>query len=156
MDFEIREMTMDDYDEAAALWQATDGVWFDEDDEPEKLCAYLRRNPGLSYVACSGGKLVGTVLCGHEARRGYLHHLAVLPESRRKGLGSSLVDHCLRKLADIGIPQCNIYVLGDNEQGRRFWAATGWEKATTGRTRLWSCVPPSRSQHSAAIPRSGL
>ncbi len=146
MDFEVREMTMDDYDEAAALWQATDGVWFDEDDEPEKLRVYLQRNPGLSYVARSGGKLVGTVLCGHEARRGYLHHLAVLPEFRRKGLGGSLVDHCLRKLADIGIPQCNIYVLGDNEQGRRFWATTGWEKATPAGLQLLHKRTPGSEQ----------
>lgn len=130
MDFRIREMTIDDYDEVAALWQMTEGVWFDEDDELEKLDAYLRRNPGLSFVALHAGRVVGTVQCGHDARRGYLHHLAVVPSCRRKGLGAALVARSLSRLAELGIPQCNIFVLGDNTEALGFWEANGWEPGT--------------------------
>jgi ribosomal protein S18 acetylase RimI-like enzyme len=130
MDFEIREMTIDDYEEVAALWKATDGVWFDEDDEVGKLDAYLRRNPGLSFVARCEGRVVATVQCGHDARRGYLHHLAVAPNYRRQGLGAALVERSLARLAELGIPQCNINVLGDNQAGLKFWESTGWEPGT--------------------------
>lgn len=136
MDFEIREMTIDDYEEVAALWKTTDGVWFDEDDELEKLDVYLRRNPGLSFVARCKGRVVGTVQCGHDARRGYLHHLAVAPEYRRKGLGATLVERSLARLAELGISQCNIYVLGDNAEALKFWKATGWEPGTPEGLRL--------------------
>ncbi len=95
-----------------------------------RLDAYLRRNPGLSFVARSEGRVVATVQCGHDARRGYLHHLAVAQHFRRQGLGAALVERSLARLAELGIPQCNIYVLGDNEEGLKFWEATGWEPGT--------------------------
>ena len=39
-------------------------------DTQEGIDAYLRHNPGLSFVARDVGQLVGAVLCGHDGRRG--------------------------------------------------------------------------------------
>jgi hypothetical protein len=36
-----------------------------------------------SASAHSEGQIIAAVLCGHDGRRGYLHHLAVIPEFRR-------------------------------------------------------------------------
>ena len=88
--------------------------------------AYLARNPGLSFVARRAGKIVGAVLCGHDGRRGYLHHLAVEPSLRGQGIGSVLVRKCLAALAAIGVQRCNIFVFSDNESGKVFWRKTGW------------------------------
>jgi len=38
------------------------------------------------------------VLCGHDGRRGYLHHLAVSKRHRQLGIGRQLVSACLAKL----------------------------------------------------------
>jgi len=128
MGFEILEMSTGDYGEVAALWQATDGVCFDEDDAPEKIEAYLARNPGLSFVARSGGRIVGAVLCGTDGRRGYLHHLAVARAHRRRGVGKALVDRCFSRLASMGIPKCHIFVFSDNPAALEFWKHTGWRE----------------------------
>ena len=66
------------------------------------------------------------MLCGHDGRRGYLHHLAVDSAHRGTGLGRALVDRCHSALAAIGIGRCNIFVFGENEEGKGFWTKTGW------------------------------
>jgi N-acetylglutamate synthase len=124
---DIREMTSEDYDGVATLWQRTEGVGLDADvDSSEGIAGYLGRNPGTSYVARQNGQVIGAVLCGHDGRRGYLHHLAVDGRWRRKGIGRALVEKCLAKLASVGIRKCNIFLFGDNELGEAFWKQNGW------------------------------
>ncbi len=78
--YQIAAMTAQDYDEVAGLWRHTEGVGLDDDtDTREEIAAYLARKPGFSYVARQQCQIVGAVLCGHDGRRGYLHHLAVAP-----------------------------------------------------------------------------
>ena len=125
--FEIREMVIADYGEVAALWERTEGVGLDDDaDSRENMESYLVRNPGMSFVARLDGRVVGAVLCGHDGRRGYLHHLAVSPSVRRQGVGRALVDKCISALREAGINKCNIMVFDDNEEGLAFWQRTGW------------------------------
>jgi N-acetylglutamate synthase len=124
---DIREMTSDDYGRVVALWQNAEGVGLDEHvDTMEGIAAYLRRNPGISCIATRNGDVVGAVLCGHDGRRGYLHHLAVAHKWRRQGIAWALVGRCLAKLASVGIPKCNIFLFGDNELGEAFWRQNGW------------------------------
>ena len=97
--FSVREMTLQEYNEVIALWKRTEGVGIGSTDSKESVAAYLNRNPGMSFVAVSEDVIVGAVLCGHDGRRGYLHHLAVGQEYRNKGIGQSLVTACLDALA---------------------------------------------------------
>ena len=122
----VRPFRMGDYDAVFALWRRCEGVGLGASDTRAAIAAYLRRNPGLSFVAHGKGRLVGTVLCGHDGRRGYLHHLAVSKRYRRAGLGRRLVDICLERLRRIDIHKCNIFVFADNLEGMTFWTRTGW------------------------------
>ena len=126
----ISPMTASDLEAVLALWAETDGVGLNESDTPAQLTLYLERNPGLSLVVRDHQRIVGAVLCGHDGRRGYLHHLAVLPEFRKRGLGRKLVEDCLASLREIGILKCNIFTHADNEMGQRFWNRCGWSKRT--------------------------
>ncbi len=129
MVYQIHEMTAQDYDDVAGLWRNIEGVGLDEDtDSREGIAAYLARNPGLSYVARQDGMVVGAVLCGHDGRRGYLHHLAVAPAHRHNGIGRALVEACLATLGSIGIQKCNIFLFSDNEPGEAFWKQIGWKE----------------------------
>ena len=126
VDSVISAMTARDLDAVLALWGQTSGVGLNESDTPDQLRAYLDRNPGLSLIARDGTRLVGAVLCGHDGRRGYLNHLAVLPEYRGRGLGQQMVESCLGALAALGILKCNIFLYADNEPGQQFWSRCGW------------------------------
>jgi len=120
-------MRSGDYPEVRVLWEKADGVGLGESDTPEAIAIYLERNPDLSLVALRQGRLVGAVLCGHDGRRGYLHHLAVEAAARKQGIGRALVEACLANLDRCGIPKCNIFLFADNEEGRRFWNRLGWQ-----------------------------
>jgi ribosomal protein S18 acetylase RimI-like enzyme len=127
MAFQIKPMEQADIAGAIKLWKQTEGIGLDDDsDTPEKIAAYLKRNPESSFVAYKGTELVGAVLSGHDGRRGYLHHLAVKKEYRKQGLGGELVNSCLKALKKIGIPKCNIFLFETNQAGRAFWLKSKW------------------------------
>jgi ribosomal protein S18 acetylase RimI-like enzyme len=126
MSIVIRDMTIQDYDEVLALWRTSEGVGLSDADLEEGVARFLDRNPGLSFVARDGEHLVGAVLCGHDGRRGYIHHLAVSKPHRRKGLGRALVGRCLSALRRDGISKCHIFVFGDNNDTIAFWKNIGW------------------------------
>ncbi|MFO1475075.1 MAG: GNAT family N-acetyltransferase [Verrucomicrobiota bacterium] len=119
-------MTMDDYDEVLALWKESEGVGLSRSDSRRAVRSYLERNPGMSFVARCGGRVVGAVLCGHDGRRGCVHHLAVGKEFRRRGIGSLLVERCLARLRRERIDKCNLFLFEANREGRKFWSRTGW------------------------------
>ena len=126
MSIVIREMAAQDYDEVLALWRASEGVGLSDADSEESIARYLDRNPGLSFVARDGEHLVGAVLCGHDGRRGYVHHLAVSEPHRRQGLGRTLVERCLSALRRAGIAKCHIFVFADHQATIAFWKSIGW------------------------------
>ncbi|HIP71491.1 MAG TPA: acetylglutamate kinase [Anaerolineae bacterium] len=120
-------MTIDQYDEVIALWQASEGVGLSGADERENIRAYLERNPGLSFVAVDDGRIVGTILCGHDGRRGFIHHLAVHQDYRRRGVARRLTQKSVAALQAGGIQKCHIFIFRRNESGIAFWQANGWE-----------------------------
>ena len=114
-------MKLADYDAVCRIWKTTEGMCMEDDDRRERIFLYLRRNAGLCFVAVDAKKIIGTVLCGHDGRRGIMRHLAVLPKYRGQGIGKKLVRVSLDALAAAGILKCNIFVMDDNVAGMKFW-----------------------------------
>lgn len=127
------------YDGVRLLWRSCEGIRFDEtSDSREAITAYVARNPDLSFVAVgeetgpNPGQehVIGSVLGGHDGRRGYLHHVAVSRAYRGQGTGAALVNAALDALGRVGIGKCHVFVLSDNPQGRAFWQKQGWQWRT--------------------------
>lgn len=121
-----RIMDISDYDRVISLWQQCDGVSLRDADSRDGIARYLDRNPGLSFVAEADQDIVGTVMAGHDGKRGYIQHLAVLDSLRQQGIGSRLVEICLQALKQAGIVKSHVHVLHDNAQGREFWLRRDW------------------------------
>ncbi|MEY4748108.1 MAG: hypothetical protein RIQ60_322 [Pseudomonadota bacterium] len=123
----LREFTAADIPAALALWRATPGVGLSRADEPAALERFLRRNPGLSLAAeqhaGQGGLavLVGTLLCGHDGRRGLIHHLVTAPAARRQGVARRMLNAALAGLAAEGIDRAHLLVYRSNADGLAFW-----------------------------------
>lgn len=128
MAIRIREMKLQDYEQALALWESSAGVGLSSTDSRHRIAAYLERNPGLSFVATDGKGVVGAVLCGHDGRRGFVHHLAVRADKRRNGIGRVLVDRCIAALERHGIDKSHLLVFRENRAAIAFWEALGWER----------------------------
>ncbi|MDH3631233.1 MAG: GNAT family N-acetyltransferase [Gammaproteobacteria bacterium] len=121
-----RNMKLSDHEAVMALWGTCNGLSLRDADSRQSTGKYLQRNPGLSFVAQDKTGIVGTLMAGHDGRRGYIQHLAVTPELRGKGVGDKLVELCLDALKLEGIVKSHVHVLADNSSGRAFWLNRGW------------------------------
>ncbi len=135
-------MTIDDYDAVSALWRASEGVGLRAADERPAIERFLERNAGLSLLAEVDGRLAAAILCGHDGRNGFLHHLAVAADFRGKGIARDLVGRCLRALAAEGITRCYAFVYTHNETGQAFWRAIGWNMRTDLSMMMHDTRPP--------------
>jgi len=124
---EIRNMTIEDYENIYQLWMDTPGMGLNTtDDSREGIDRYLKRNPTTSFVAIQEGEVIGVIMAGHDGRRGFIHHTAVKTSERHKGLGSTLVDHAMAALEAEGISKVAMVVFSTNHQGNTFWEKRGF------------------------------
>lgn len=121
----LDEFRPQDWSAAVALWSAA-GMTIGGAESRDGVAAFLARNPGLSVVARAGGAVVGTVLAGWDGRRGYLHHVAVHPVERRRGLGRALAHASLERLRALGVERVHLFVQRDNAAALAFWQSLGW------------------------------
>lgn len=126
MQFQLSDFAIEFYDRVIELWRQCEGIGLSDADSLENIGTYLKRNPGMSFIARADGDVVGAVLSGHDGRRGYIHHLAVRPDWRGRGVGRQLVDRCLQALEGAAIQKCHLFIYTDNEDGMVFWQSAGW------------------------------
>ena len=127
--FEIRKMTIEDYDGLFALWMTIKGFGIRSvDDSREGVEIFLKRNPDTSVVAVADGKIVGGILCGHDGRRGCLYHVCVREGYRRLGIGKAMVVYCMNALKAEKINKVSLIAFTQNDVGNAFWNTIGWTK----------------------------
>lgn len=126
---QIRQMSIDDYDEVYSLWMSTPGIGLNNiDDSITGISKYLARNPNTCFVAIEDKDIIGVVCAGHDGRRGSLMHTCVHKGYRKKGIGTALVNKAISALAAEGIRKVYLVVFDKNESGQRFWEERGWNK----------------------------
>jgi putative acetyltransferase len=131
MGIDIRVFRPEDHVHARALWESTEGVGLSDADSFENVRRFLERNPDLSFVATEDDVLFATILCGHDGRRGLIHHLAVSCSHQRRGIGRELVRRALAALHREGIQKCHLLVFQQNVAGKAFWNRIGAEERAT-------------------------
>ncbi|PJF40316.1 MAG: GNAT family N-acetyltransferase [Chloroflexi bacterium] len=124
--YTIRAMQPRDYADVRTLWEATEGIGLSQSDSREQITQFLERNPGLSFVALADAQIVATILCGHDGRRGYIHHLAVAETHRRRGIATALLDKSLAQLKTLNIHKCNLFLFRDNQIGQAYYKHKNW------------------------------
>jgi ribosomal protein S18 acetylase RimI-like enzyme len=123
-------MKLDRYQELIDFWKNIEGLWISDDDSYENLHRYLQRNPKLNFIALYENSVIGTIKCGYDGRRGYLHHLAVKKEFRKEGIANKLINKCLENLQKNGIThdKVRVFVLDTNKAALEFWKHNGFEE----------------------------
>lgn len=125
----IRIMTMEDYKEVYALWKKIRGFGIRSiDDSREGVERFLKRNPTTSVVAVEDGRIVGSILCGHDGRRGCFYHVCVDASYRRQGIGKSMVVASMEALKEEHINKVCLIAFTRNDVGNAFWNTIGWTK----------------------------
>ncbi len=125
----IRIMTAADYAGVKALWMSIKGFAIRSvDDSKEGVEIFLKRNPSTSVVAEVDGEIVGSILCGHDGRRGCLYHVCVKEEYRMQGIGKEMVVFCMEALKKEKINKVSLIAFTQNDIGNAFWNQIGWTK----------------------------
>ncbi len=120
-------MTIEDYSRVKELWMTIRGFAIRSiDDSYEGVERFLNRNPGTSVVAEEDGRIVGAILCGHDGRRGCLYHVCVHEDYRLRGIGKSMVVHCMESLKKENINKVSLIAFTKNDVGNAFWKEIGW------------------------------
>ena len=123
----IRTMTIEDFDQVHALWMTIKGFGIRSiDDSKEGVERFLKRNPTTSVVAEIDNKIVGSILCGHDGRRGCLYHVCVDEKYRRHGIGKAMVVYAMQALKKEKINKVSLIAFTVNDIGNAFWNTIEW------------------------------
>lgn len=127
MNYEIRTMTENDYQEVYDLWTTIHGFAMRSlDDSKAGVERFLKRNPGLSVVAVADGKIVGAILVGQDGRRGCFYHVCVHEDYRKNGIGKAMATAAMVRLKEDGINKVQLVAFTENQIGNSFWQAEQW------------------------------
>ena len=124
-EFVIRPYLEADQEAVVVLWQsafAGDPPW---NDPKDVITRKESVQPDLFLVGLQGERVVGTVLAGFDGVRGWVHHLVVLPELRRRGFASRLMDRAEEGLLELGCPKLNLQVRRSNAEVIAFYESRG-------------------------------
>ena len=125
----VRTMTIEDFDQVHALWMTISGFAIRSiDDSREGVERFLRRNPTTSVVAEEDGKIVGSILCGHDGRRGCMYHVCVHKDYRMRGIGKAMVVYAMNALKAEEISKVSLIAFTKNDIGNAFWNRIGWTR----------------------------
>ncbi len=129
MEYKVRTMQINDYPKVYQLWLSIQGFGMRSiDDSQEGIERFIRRNPEMSVVAEIDDEIVGTILCGHDGRRGCFYHVCVAKAHRESGVGKSLVSKAVENLAREHICKVSLIAFLDNQDGNHFWQSLGWNQ----------------------------
>lgn len=143
--YTIRTMTINDYDDVYSIWINTPGMGLNKtDDSRDGIYRYIKRNPSTCFVAVDNIRIIGVIIAGHDGRRGYIYHTAVLMEYRNKGIATELVNSAIDALRNEGITKIALVAFKNNEIGNQFWEAKGFNIRTDLCYRNKNLIEPER------------
>ena len=127
MDIEYKKLTIEMYEQMAKGWSELPSNAIGIGDDKASILNYLDRNKNCSYAALIDNQLVGSILSGHDGRRGLLNHLFVHVDFRKQGIGKKLVQLSITELKKQGIKRCIIFIHKTNVVAQEFWKKIGFD-----------------------------
>jgi ribosomal protein S18 acetylase RimI-like enzyme len=122
----IRAATAADIGVVLQLWGAARSAAASTADTPEAVARLLEHQPGALIVAFDGGRLVGTLIAAFDGWRGGMYRLAVLPDHRRRGIATTLVEAGHAHLRGLGATRVTALVGADEDVALALWRAVGY------------------------------
>lgn len=123
----VRAATPADVAALIDLWQACGLVrpW----NPPAADIALARGRPNSDIlVAERGGRIVGSVMVGHDGHRGWVYYVAVAPDARRRALGRRLMAAAEAWVRECGVRKLELMVRDSNASVAAFYRAIGYRQ----------------------------
>lgn len=130
MEYEIRFLVIDDYDELLNLWQDSGLPCRPRGRDSRQAIEREMRRPETCFLGMfNGAKLIGAVLGTSDGRKGWINRLAIAPEYRRRGLGNILIEECEKFLDSLGLKVIAALIEGDNKASFAAFKKAGYSYA---------------------------
>ena len=123
---DIRAYQSADEKAVVELWNMAFAAAPPTDPPAEDIHRKLAVQPELFLVAYQETVLAGTAMGGYDGHRGWVYYVAVRPNFRRRGIGTSLMAVLQEKLRALGCVKINLQVLASNRTACAFYRKLGY------------------------------
>ena len=113
------------YSEIVSIWDKT-GISNPERADSFDSIQRTLEHGGILLLAYMDAILVGTIWLTNDYRRLYIHHMAVLPEFQKQGIGRSLLQEAIQ-IADKQGLQAKLEVHSDNAAALNLYRSMGFK-----------------------------
>ncbi len=126
-------------DEAAtvALWRACGLVVSYNDPGADFRFARAGRASDVLIAVDAQGRVVGSVMVGHDGHRGWLYYVAADPAYRSVGIGRRMVKAAEAWLSERGVRKAELMVRQSNAGVMAFYERLGFERSAVVVMQRW-------------------
>lgn len=125
-----RKMKMSDYEDINELYKSSNKVVLYSTDDKKGYNLFLSKNKDLCFVATYNNKIIGSIQGATDYKRGYIHHLIVHEDYRKKGIGKKLVLLVIKVLKKIKLSDVVILINNRNKSVKSFYKKIGFRFLT--------------------------
>ncbi len=129
MTLAIRSAGPEDEPALVALWHACDLVASYNDPAADFRFAKAGAYSDVLVGADAAGRIIGSVMVGHDGHRGWLYYVAADPGARGTGAGRQMVQAAEAWLRERGVVKAQLLVRETNTQVVSFYEHLGFETA---------------------------
>lgn len=121
----LTDLSQEQYQQISNIWNIT-GVGNPARGDTYQAVCHTLQNGGRIILAYRDDTAVGTVWLTHDFRRLYIHHMAVMPEFQKQGIGSQLLTEALKIAHELGF-QAKLEVNESNITAYNLYHKFGFE-----------------------------
>jgi ribosomal protein S18 acetylase RimI-like enzyme len=123
-----RSAVFDDVDSILLFWKEAAEDSDRPTDSPDAVGRVIQRDPDALVLATDHGLIVGSLVIGWDGWRCHLYRLAVLPDYRRRGIGSALLRRAEERFLAFGGARADAMVLDANDSAHALWSRAGYTR----------------------------
>jgi ribosomal protein S18 acetylase RimI-like enzyme len=137
----IRSAALADEQDVVGLWRACDLVVSYNDPAVDFRFAKAGSCSDVLVAEDDAGRIVGSVMVGHDGHRGWLYYVASDPRSRGRGFGRRMVQAAEEWLRQRGVVKAQLLVRETNTKVVSFYERLGFETAPRVVMSKWLSEP---------------
>ncbi len=97
--------------------------------DPKTDIARARQGPASDIlIGREAGKIVASIMVGHDGHRGSVYYVSVDPDHRKKGYGRAIMEAAEEWLRAHGIDKLNLMVRAGNTQAQAFYETLDYDE----------------------------
>jgi len=124
-DLQIERLADADLDAVVRLWERCNLTRPWNDPRSDIDFARQQQNADMLVGRCDG-KIVATIMVGHDGHRGCVYYVAVDPDHQRNGVGRAMMAAAENWLRDRGVAKLNLMIRAENASVQAFYEALGY------------------------------